>query len=585
MVFRPHSRHRASLRHRAVPRHRAGRCYPFVFAFAFGYASIASSPVLIVTGVALITAAFGLPVNADADDTSSSREAATLADLAEARRWDDVAGRLRRGDDPDAAQPDGMTPLHWAVRHGHVDMVAKLLAAGVDPDAATYYGVTPLEIACELGEAAVVRRLLAAGADVDKPGSTGDPVLLTAARTGRIEPVRRLLDRGVEVDATQINGQTALMWAAAEGHADVVDALVNAGADINRALSSGMTALTFAARGGKSDVVARLLDAGADFDAAIDPKGTPRGRAPRRRMSPLMFAIENAHFELAVRLVERGADPNDQRSGYAPLHALTWVRKTNRGEGIDGDPPPRVAGSIGSLDFARFLIDRGGDVNLRLDRGSAGGKAKLNSRGATPFLMAAKTADLPYLRLLLDRGADPTIPNADGCTPVLAAAGVGVTAVGEEAGTEPEVLASVRFLAELGVDLNTVDENGETVMHGAAYRSYPEVARLLHQLGADPHVWYRENRHGWTPHRIAQGYRPGSFKPSPEMIAAIEEGLRDAGIEPPMMANRAKEPKQDRWAKPKPKPEPKKAADAEPDAKHKNPGAKTQDAGGDDSAR
>ncbi len=507
--------------------------------------------------------------DAGADDATFPRGPDTLADLAETERWDDVVERLRRGDDPGVAQPDGMTALHWAARHGNAEMVGRLVAAGVDPDGGTYYGVTSLEIACERGDAAVVGRLLRAGADVDLRGSGGDPVLLTAARTGRIETVRRLLARGAEVDATQADGQTALMWAAAEGHVEVVDALVEAGAEIDRALGSGMTALTFAARGGRSDVVARLIDAGADFDAAIDPKGTPRGREPRRKMSPLMFAIENAHFDLAADLVERGADPNDQRSGYAPLHALTWVRKTNRGEGIDGDPPPRVTGSIGSLDFARFLIDRGADVNLRLDRGSAGGKAKLNSRGATPFLLASKTADLPYLRLLLDRGADPTIPNVDGCTPVMAAAGIGVTAVGEEAGTEPEVVASVRFLAELGVDLNRVDDNGETVMHGAAYRSYPEVARLLHRLGADPHVWHRENRHGWTPHRIAQGYRPGSFKPSPEMIAAIEAGLRDAGIEPPPMANRAKEPKGDRWANPKPG-----AKDAKPGAKDAKPGAK-----------
>jgi ankyrin repeat protein len=340
------------------------------------------------------------------------------------------------------------------------------------------------------------------------------------------------------------------MWAAAEGHAEVVDRLVQAGADPARTLDSGLTAMMFAAREGRPAVVERLLKAGVDINAVTDPERNPRGRDPRRGTSALMLAVENGHFELALKLIDAGADPNDQRSGYSPLHAMSWTRKANRGEGIDGDPIPRVSGSVSSLEFVRELIARGADVNLRLKRGRGGGKAKLNPRGATPFLLASKTADLPLLRLLVQLGADPLIPNADGCTPIMAAAGIGVTAVGEEAGTEPEVLRTVRFLAERGADLNTVDDNGETVMHGAAYRSYPAVADLLTELGADPHVWYRENRHGWTPHRIAQGYRPGSFKPSPEMIAAIERALRGAGIEPPAPDNGPDDAEEERWDKP-----------------------------------
>src|SRR6185295_18605134 len=115
----------------------------------------------------------------------------------------------------------------------------------------------------------------------------------------------------------------------------------------------------------------------------------------------------------AIELVKSGADPNDQRSGYAPLHVLTWVRKPNRGDDPDGQPPPTGSGNLTSLQFVRVLVKYGADVNTRLNSGPSG-KGKLNLTGATPFLMASKTADLPYMTLLTELGADPLRPNKDG---------------------------------------------------------------------------------------------------------------------------------------------------------------------------
>ena len=346
---------------------------------------------------------------------------------------------------------------------------------------------------------------------------------MTAARTGNGEIIRALIANGADVDAAERKGQTALMWAAAEGNLEAVDQLIRSGADVNRKLKSGFNAMMFAARNGRTKVVQRLLDAGVDVNEVMKPANS-NGRSPRRGTSALMLAVESGHFELAMSLVNSGADPNDQRSGYTPLHAMTWVRKANRGDGVDGDPPPRGSGLLHSLQFVRQLVAAGADVNRQLDSGSAG-RAKLNPRGATPFLFASKTADLPLLRLLLELGADPTIVNADGCTPLMAAAGIGVTAVGEEAGTEPEVIEVVKLLVDLGADPNTVDRNGETAMHGAAYRCFPRVVDVLADAGADPKVWNQENKHGWTPQLIAAGHRPGSFKPSPETIAAIENAI------------------------------------------------------------
>jgi len=137
------------------------------------------------------------------------------------------------------------------------------------------------------------------------------------------------------------------------------------------------------------------------------------------------------------------------------------------------------------------------------------------------------------MRLLVELGADPLVPNASGATPLLAAAGVGTVSPGEDAGTEPEVLEAVRLALALGCGIDAVDQNGETAMHGAAYKNLPEVVELLAEKGARVEVWNRANKWGWTPLVIAAGYRVGNFKPSPETVAALRRVMLAAGVTPP----------------------------------------------------
>ena len=393
------------------------------------------------------------------------------------------------------------------------------------------YGVTPLALACLNGNAELVEALLTAGADPNTTQRGGETVLMTAARTGRVGPVRALLARGAKVDGKERRGQTALMWAAAEGHAAVVSLLIQAGADMRATLpDSGFTPLFFAVREGRIDAARALLKAGVDVNEAMQPRKI-WGKGPRQGTSPLVLAVENGHFELATVLLEAGADPNDQRSGFTPLHVLTWVRKPNRGDGDDGDPAPIGSGNLSSLQLVRELVRHGADVNARLKTGSSG-RGQLSRTGATPFLLAAVTADVPYQRLLVELGADPSVGNVDHSTPLMAAAGLGTLAPTEEAGTEPEAIEALKLILKLGSDVNLVDDHGETAMHGAAYKSFPAVVQFLADHGAKIEVWNRTNKYGWTPLRIAEGYRVGNFKPSAETIAAIHQVMRAAGVAP-----------------------------------------------------
>jgi ankyrin repeat protein len=138
------------------------------------------------------------------------------------------------------------------------------------------------------------------------------------------------------------------------------------------------------------------------------------------------------------------------------------------------------------------------------------------------------------MKLLVKLGADPLLANAQRTTPLMAAAGVGVGAPEEAAGGEPEVLEAVKLLLKLGADVNGVDTNGETAMHGAAYRNHPRVVQLLADQGAKIEVWNRKNKTGLTPLVIAEGHRPGlNFRPSPPTVAALHRVMLAAGVTPP----------------------------------------------------
>jgi ankyrin repeat protein len=418
-----------------------------------------------------------------------------------------------------AAEPDGMTPLHWAVRGDDMQTAELLIRAGANVKAANRYGITPISLAAQNGNPALVEILLKAGADAKSSLPEGETVLMTAARTGNADVIRMLVSHGADVNAREgWQGQTAIMWAAAENNAAAVKTLADLGADLNgrsKALTfpefkwetsgmvvtvlprGGWTPLMYAARDGAIDSARALADAKADLNLA-DPDGT----------TALMLAIINAHFDTAATLIDKGADVKIADStGTTALYSAVDMHTLGP---MLSRPAPKLVDRLDAADIVKLLIAHGANPNARLKRPIIGrhhtptGDASLGE-GATPLARAAKSNDLVLMRMLFEAGADPRLTLKDRTTVAMIAAAGGAV-VGAYAAaipvTEASSLEAIKLCVEHGVDLNAFNTTGQTALHGATARGANSIVQYLADNGAKLDL---RDKQGRTPLDVALG--------------------------------------------------------------------------------
>ena len=283
----------------------------------------------------------------------------------------------------------------------------------------------------------------------------------------------------------------------------------------------GFTAAHYAARQGHMAAVQALVDAHADVNLVSGSDGT----------SALLVATANGHFDVARYLLDHGADPNlADESGLAPLYAAVdaeWAPL--------GWAPNPITGQEKTthLELMRVLLDRGADPNLRLRkklwfRSLTHDQHWVTTAGATAFWRAAQASDVPVMKLLATRGADPNIPSIEGTTPLLVAAGVGWGA-NFHRNLHGAWVEAAAYCLELGLDVNAEDRNHFTAIHGAAYRGDLEMMKLFIARGAKLDV---RSKFGY-PTDMANGPKVNAHLPieQPEAMKL----LLDAGAPPPVM--------------------------------------------------
>ena len=492
-----------------------------------------------------------------------------------------------------------------AAQKGDVELAKILLYAGANVRATTRIGsYTPLLMASKNGDAPMIETLSAAGSDSNGATANGTTALMLAAAAGKPAAVTALIEHGANVNAKEsARSETALTFAAAYGRADVIRVLTAHKADVNVTTKvidlaefakeeqerlaaerggnangrggragapapaapqtpqiagvtrqynytelvghwGGLSPLHLASRQGQTEAVKALLDAGADINQ----------RGAGDKVTPILMATINGHFDLAKILLDKGADAAlAEDNGVTPLYAVLncqWAAKALY-------PQPRAyeQQQISYLDLMTAILDKGADPNIRLtkkvwysqyDFDQSG----VDETGATAFWRAAYAADVDAMKLLVARGADPTIstmrtpgrvrtgdvtrevadvaptppvpPGGPAVSALLAASGVGYGegfAANHHRFAPTGMLAAVKYLVEeLHADVNARDHEGNTALHNAAARGDNEMIAYLVSKGADPKA---VNREGKTTVDMANG-PVQRISPFPDTIKLLE---------------------------------------------------------------
>ncbi|KAL8965971.1 MAG: hypothetical protein Q9183_003591, partial [Haloplaca sp. 2 TL-2023] len=358
----------------------------------------------------------------------------------------------------------GMTLLHDAVPYDNIDIINTLIDRGADISAESFqYPGTVLGMAIEHRSLRIVETLVKHGCNVNRTFEDEAPLslaiseggiditrylvqhgahvemnaLLTAARKENIQHLQFLLSHYKKADGLKADLSRLAVAAIRVGNEDALSLLVEKGADINARCKldkvvyrkGGQTLVWLAAAGGHHRSLDLLLAKGADIEKRAYPEAC-KGHQYNACLlavdlpddcTATQIAISHGHWDCVRLLAHHGGDLNDsvhpvikaQWSAEERLQNLLDIGADPNVEAPNGTTPLHIVSSAirdpaTKLNMARILVAKGARVNCQTR--SHWTPLHITLRKVTP--------DYQFVEFLLNNGADPTLLDCDGRTPL-----------------------------------------------------------------------------------------------------------------------------------------------------------------------
>ncbi|KAL2201506.1 ankyrin repeat-containing domain protein [Corynascus similis CBS 632.67] len=373
----------------------------------------------------------------------------------------------------DSRGADGFTPLAWAAQNGHTVLAEALLARGADPISQGVDGLTPLHQAIRYKNAAVVKLLLKAGVD---------PLL-------QIGPDLRYKDsyyRYMEYTEEEVEAHrhTALAYAFEMDNNEVDDF-----ENVKALLETGKVDVDCYKSGSRNEYdnitvetvecLQVLIDGGADVNATMDDESYNDPNAKTKTSDTPLHLTNPPKLGLLEILVRHGADINaPNATGRSPL--LEFLYQLQLGYFLDKFQP--------DVNVSERLLELGADVDIAEDEGDTIFHYIMSSIDSFTDLRL-----IPFIRKLLDAGADPNKRNIMGEPPLWKYLRLGSNRDVADINADEVFL---RTLIDAGMDLNARDNEGHTILWKLGKRHSVRIRDIekLVRLGADPRALAPDGR-------------------------------------------------------------------------------------------